>query len=315
MKILQVTAPREFVIREVPVPQPGAGEVLLRIQAVTTCPQWDLHLRHNEPMFVGHQFTYPYMVGQPGHEATGVIEQVGEGVTGLQAGDRVSAWRDAGHDVPGCYAQFVVHKADNVIRVPEGLPHSALASLELAMCIATVFRQLVKMDVIRGRVFGVSGLGPAGLIAIQMAKAEGAATVFGVDPLASRRERALHLGAEGCFSPGDMQIPQAGLETSVDCVGSNASVAALMDNTSDILALFGVQREDYIYQPRHKRLTILGYKGHLRESAEYAIDFMRQGKLNLGALVSHQMPLEQYSAGIDLLETQQAIKVLFLPWE
>ena len=52
-------------------PSRGPGEVLLRVEAVTTCPQWDLHLRHNEPMFVGHQFHYPYTPGQPGHEATG----------------------------------------------------------------------------------------------------------------------------------------------------------------------------------------------------------------------------------------------------
>lgn len=59
MKILQVTAPDAFEVREVETPQPGPGEVLLRVEAVTTCPQWDLHLRHNEPMFIGHHFEYP----------------------------------------------------------------------------------------------------------------------------------------------------------------------------------------------------------------------------------------------------------------
>ena len=56
MKILQVTAPREAVLLDVPTPEPGPGAVLMRIRAVTTCPQWDLHLRHDEPMFVGHRF-------------------------------------------------------------------------------------------------------------------------------------------------------------------------------------------------------------------------------------------------------------------
>src|SRR5512136_464793 len=118
MKILEVIAPREAVLRDAPTPTAGPGEVLMRVNAVTTCPQWDLHLRHDEPMFIGHRFHYPYTPGQPGHEATGVVEEVGAGVEGLFPGDRVSAWRDPGHDVPGCYAQYVVHHAENVIRVP-----------------------------------------------------------------------------------------------------------------------------------------------------------------------------------------------------
>lgn len=91
MKILQVTAPYQYEIFDVPTPTPGAGEVLLRVAAVSICSQWDLHLHHNEPMFVGHRFEYPYPPGQPGHEATGAIAAVGEGVTGLAPGDRVSA--------------------------------------------------------------------------------------------------------------------------------------------------------------------------------------------------------------------------------
>ena len=84
MKVLQVEVPGGgFTLLDVPTPQPGPGQVLLRVEAVTTCPQWDLHLRHNEPMFVGHRFVYPYAPGQPGHEATGVIAAVGTGVTGL----------------------------------------------------------------------------------------------------------------------------------------------------------------------------------------------------------------------------------------
>jgi len=320
MKILQVTAPREFVIRDLPVPRPGAGEVLMRINAVTTCPQWDLHLRHNEPMFIGHHFHYPYTPGQPGHEATGVVEAVGPGVTSVAPGDRVSAWRDPGHDVPGCYAQYVVHRAENVIRVPDGFPDEAVAPVELAMCMGVVFRMLKELNALRGRTVGVSGLGPAGLVAIQMARAEGATTVVGFDPLPGRRELAGRLGAAACYdpraaSPGTAAAPpDLRFQTAVDCVGAQSSVAFLMDRTDDVLALFGVQREDYIYRPRHTRLTLCGYRAHSRESAEYSVGLIREGRLNLAPLVTHKMPLARYAEGIDLLEAQQAIKVCFLPW-
>jgi len=321
MQILQVTAPREFEIREVPTPAPAPGEVLMRINAVTTCPQWDLHLAHDEPMFVGHRFHYPYTPGQPGHEATGVIEEVGSGVEGLAPGDRVSAWRDPGHNAPGCYAQYVVHRAENVIRVPDGLGDEGLAPVELAMCVATVFRMLGQMDAIQGRSFGVAGLGPAGLVAVQMARAAGASEVIGFDLVPERRELACGVGATACYDPRvePSEVPSRPeaprLASSVDCVGSKASVELLLDRTRDVLALFGVQREDYVFRPRHHSLTVCGYKGHSRESAEFAVGLIREGRLDLAPLVTHRMPLAEYADGIEQLEAQRAIKVCFRPWE
>lgn len=316
MKSLQVTSPNTYEILDLPIPAPGPDEVLLRVNAVTTCPQWDLHLRHNEPMFVGHQFHYPYMPGQPGHEAVGVIEAVGAGVTEVSVGQRVSAWRDAGHDRPGCYAQYVVHDVNNVIPVPDNLPDAALAPVELAMCVGTVFRMLSQMDLLKGRPVGVTGLGPAGLVAMQMARAEGASAVYGFDLNPERRAFAQTLGADACFDPtSEDNFGRLGLQTAVDCVGAKASVEFLLDHTADTVALFGVQRQTYAFQPRHYTKNLLGYKGHSRESAEYAVNLIRAGKLNLAPLVTHQLPLEQYGEGIDLLEQQQAIKVCFLPWE
>jgi threonine dehydrogenase-like Zn-dependent dehydrogenase len=321
MRTLQVTGQRRFEIQDVAIPSPGPGEVLMRITAVTTCPQWDLHLRHNEPMFVGHRFHYPYTPGQPGHEATGSIEAVGPGVPELSPGDRVSAWRDPGHAAPGCYAQFVVHKAENVIRVPDGLPDESLAPLELAMCVGTVFRLLRTMDAVRGRVVGIAGAGSAGLISAQMARAEGAIEVIGFDPSPARREAAVRLGFDSCHDPntvGTSAFPLrtggSRLQTSIDCVGAKAAAEFLMDRTRDVVALFGVQREDFTFAVRHHSLTLCGYKGHHRESAEYAVRLITEGKLDLAPLVTHRLPLERYDEGIDLLERQEAVKVCFLPW-
>jgi len=314
MKSLQVTAPKECIVLDVPIPTPGQEEVLMRVTAVTTCPQWDLHLRHNEPMFVGHQFHYPYMIGQPGHEAVGVIESLGEGVTGLKVGQRVSAWRDAGHTQPGCYAQFVTHLAENVIPVPEELPDEALASVELAMCVGTVFRSLQPLNALTGKVVAISGLGSAGLVAMQMARAEGASQVIGFDLNSERRAYALQLGADACYDPREFPADMK-FNVGVDCVGLKASAEFLLDHVTEVMALFGVQREDYTFAPRHYGLTLLGYKGHSRESAEYAIDLIRKGKLNLAPLVTHSFPLERYNEGISLLEQQKAIKICFHPWD
>jgi threonine dehydrogenase-like Zn-dependent dehydrogenase len=88
-----------------------------------------------------------------------------------------------------------------------------------------------------------------------------------------------------------------------------------MDRTRDTVALFGVQREDYTYRPSHYLgLRLCGYPGHSRAAAEYAVALLEAGKLDLQALVTHTMPLEQYDVAVDLLESQEAIKVCFDPW-
>jgi threonine dehydrogenase-like Zn-dependent dehydrogenase len=322
MKVLQIGAEGAFEVLESPVPQPGPGQVLMRVDAVTTCPQWDLHLRHNEPMFVGHSFHYPYTPGQPGHEASGVIAAVGEGVTGLAVGDRVSAWRDQGHHRPGCYAQYAILEAENVIHVPSHLPAEATAPVELAMCVGATFLVLKEMNVLTGRRIGITGLGPAGLIAAQMARAEGASEVVGFDLSAQRREYAVAHVLDAAFDPQEdlsdrfpARPAAPKLETAIDCVGAKASVEFTMDRTLDTVALFGVQREEYAFAPRHyHRLRLCGYPGHSRAAAEYAVRLLEQGLLDLNLLITHHLPLERYAEGIDLLERQEAIKVCFHPW-
>ena len=324
MKILQIGAYPKFAILEVPTPEPGSGEVLLRVEGVTTCPQWDLHLRHNAPMFPGHKFTYPYTPGQPGHEAAGTIAALGAGVTGLEVGDRVSAWRDQGHSRPGCYAQYAILAAENVIRVPVSLPVQATAPLELAMCVGALIPMLNEMRAIAGKCVAINGLGPAGLIAAQMVRAEGASVIIGFELSEERRKLAKTLGfVDNAYDP---RIPnetiyperpnKTHIDTGIDCIGAKSSVEWLMDRVSDTLALFGVQRESYEFAPRHYHpaLRLCGYQGHSRKAAEYAVSLIEAGKLDLSALVTHNFPLERYNDAIDLLEKQVAIKVCFLPW-
>src|SRR5687767_12340264 len=94
MMSLQIVEPGKVEWRSAPIPQPGPGEVLVRIEGVTTCPHWDLHLMSGEPMFPGRPLPYPYALGQPGHEAVGVVEALGPGVSTPPVGTRVAAWRD-----------------------------------------------------------------------------------------------------------------------------------------------------------------------------------------------------------------------------
>lgn len=90
-----------------------------------------------------------------------------------------------------------------------------------------------------------------------------------------------------------------------------------MDVTRDCVAIFGVVRDEIPFTLAHwaKGLRLCGYPDHSRSAAEYAVALLERGALDLSPLVTHHLPLERYAEGIDLLESQQAIKVCFHPFE
>jgi threonine dehydrogenase-like Zn-dependent dehydrogenase len=68
------------------------------------------------------------------------------------------------------------------------------------------------------------------------------------------------------------------------------------------------------HRSRGRGRSCCGYDGHFRAAAEYALERIRQGRLDLAPLVTHHLALERYQEGINLLERQEAIKVCFHPW-
>lgn len=321
MKLLQIEAPGRAVWKDAPVPTPAPGEVLVRVLGVATCPHWDLHIFGGQPMFPGMKLEYPYLPGQPGHEAVGDVVALGEGVTTLRVGARVAVWRDTGRRPQGCYAQFNNLRADDLIEVPSSLDIAQIASLELAMCVEVSFQQLAKLGGIFGRSIGLSGLGPAGLVAVQLARAHGAAEVVGIDPVAERRALAESLGADRTMTPDAGAWPASrgenALDDAIDLTGVPAAIEFLMDRTRRCVTLFGVLREEVRYGGRHMfgpGLHLMGYGDHNRTAAETALRFIVDGKLRLAPLMTHTLPVTRYAEAVELLRSKQAIKVLFDPW-
>lgn len=322
MMQLQLAAPRTPVWQEVPVPAPGPGEVLMRVIGVTTCPHWDLHLFDGRPMFPGQSLVYPYLPGQPGHEAMGEVAALGPGVKHLRVGQRVVAWRDTGKPRMGFYGQYNTFAEADLLAVPDKLPPAEIASLELAMCVEVSFQRLRAVGNLAGRRVGVAGLGPAGLVAVQLALAHGAAEVIGIDPLAARGELALTLGASRVVTPDVTAWPagrrgEPALDYALDCTGRSGSVEFLLDRTREAVALFGVLREEVRYAPHHMwgpGVTLLGYGDHNRAAAESALALILADRLRLAPLVTHTLSLQRYAEGVELLRRQEAIKVLFDPW-
>jgi len=322
MKTLQIESPGNAVWTDVSTPEPGPGEVLVKVLGVTTCPHWDLHIMDGEPMFPGHKLDYPYLPGQPGHEATGEVVALGPGVQALEVGDRVVAWQDTGQPRPGFYAQFNAFPEVSLLKIPDRLRIEAIASLELAMCVQVTFDQVTAQGGLEGKRVALSGLGPAGLVAVQMARAYGAEEIVCLDPVDTRHELARTLGATRVEKPEDALFPAGrsgdrAFDLGIDLTGVPPSIEFLMDRTRETVAIFGVLRQEVRFGFRHlfgPGLTLMGYGNHNRGAADRALQLVEAGKLDLEALVTETMGLERYAEGVELLRRKEAIKILFTPW-
>jgi alcohol dehydrogenase, propanol-preferring len=194
---------------EVEVPVPGAGEVLVRIEASGLC-HTDIHAAHGDwPVKPSPPFI-------PGHEGVGRVETLGAGVTEVAVGDRVampwlgyacgacdycvSGWetlclqqRNTGYSIDGGFAEFVKASARFVVRVPDGVDPLDAAPLT---CAGVTTYKAVKVSGARSSdlvaVFGVGGLGH---MAVQYARIAGA-RVVAVDLQPDKLELARELGAE-----------------------------------------------------------------------------------------------------------------------
>jgi threonine dehydrogenase-like Zn-dependent dehydrogenase len=230
-------------------------------------------------------------------------------------------WRDPGHERWGCYAEYVSATAENVIEIGDKLPLEKVVSLELGMCVQVSFDELLQVMDLEGKRIAIGGLGPSGLVAVQLAKAYGATEVVGIDPVQERRGLSEQLGADWTAKPNSSKLPKdrrskKAFDAAVDCTGLPASIEGLMNRTKRAVGIFGVLREDVRFGAQHwGGLTLMGYVPHNRGAAERALKCIEQEQLNLEPLISKKLPLAQYTQGIALLQDKQAIKICFLPGE
>ena len=333
MQVLQITGVREFRFIEMPVPQPLGRQVLIRRFGIVTCNAYDQHIYNGQP-YPDETSTvaFPYSPGGPGHEWVAVIEELGPETKDFSIGDWVCSPGGRGeHDPhpsgPGGYAPYSTIHETSLVRVPARMDIKKLAPLEMASCVAANFIDLKAMNVdIRGKRAGVMGLGPAGLIAAQMFRAEGATEVVGFDINERRRDYAVSsgqvdraidpTGEEGKALPiRDRLDPDAPIEIGIDCAGFAAALQYLMDHTRDVVTIFAVQHGPVQFMVRppgvHQALKLIGYPYRSFACGDYAAERVADGSLDLSLLVTHVLRLEQYDQAIDLIEKQQALKVMF----
>ncbi|MEM1140156.1 MAG: alcohol dehydrogenase catalytic domain-containing protein [Pseudomonadota bacterium] len=223
MKAVKLSEPKGVIeVRDVDVPEPAAGEVLIKVEASGLC-YTDVHICDGDWDILDGQIKRDLTLG---HEAIGLVETVGPGVTEFKPGDRVAApfLRSTcgkckrcrqGHENhcahatalglshDGSHADYVVAVADYVVTVPEGLSPAEAAPLVCGGM--TVYGGLQDCNVRTGQKVGVIGLGGLGLYAVQIAKAMGA-QVYAMELDEEKLELAKSLGADGVYSVADPSI-------------------------------------------------------------------------------------------------------------
>ena len=239
-------------IREVPRPEPAAGQALIRVTTTTICGT-DVHILKAE---------YPVREGLiVGHEPVGIIEALGPGVTGYAVGDRVIAgaitpcgqcraclsgqssqcghgegayeamggWR-FGNTIDGCQAEYVVvpNAQANLAKIPDGLTDE-----EVLLCpdiMSTGFSAAEHGHVRLGDAVAVFAQGPLGLCATAGARLAGASVVIAVDSVPRRLEVARRMGADVVLNYKEQDVVAeikrltgGGVDVAIEALGQSAT--------------------------------------------------------------------------------------------
>jgi len=315
MKAVQIQAPRTVAVVDVPVPEIAEDQVLVKVVCCVTCPHWDITLYTGVDIFERPGYPhYPIPWGYPGHEMSGEVVAVGARVRGLKVGDRVATLCNAGEDKPGYYCEYINRPENEVVKLPDTISYEAGANMEMCRYMVPYIRLLGD---VRGKRAGVTGVGPAGLIALQMLKALGAAEVVAVDVIPQRLALAKQLGATDTVNSASEEIEKLAanpLRASVDCSGISAGLQTALDYTAGSIAIFGVPHGDIKFGTRHWGRNLLSEThGPKEEDTDFVLDLWERDLLNTAPLVTVKLPFDRYVEGIEMLMAKQAVKVGFYP--
>lgn len=311
-------------LREVPVPVPGPGEVLINVSACGVC-HTDLHAAH------GDWPVKPALPFIPGHEAAGHVVALGPGVSLLREGDRVgvpwlhsacgqceyclTGWEtlcpyqtNTGYSVDGGFAEFLVAPAGFAAKIPDELSFDDAAPILCAG--VTTYKGLKETDAQPGDWVVISGVGGLGHVAVQYAVAMGY-RVIAVDIAGDKLDLARALGAEitldaRMVDPADeVQRLVCGahgaLVTAVSPIAFTQAIGMLRrGGTVSLVGLPPGSFETPIFDVVLKRITIRGSIVGTRADLKEALDFAARGKVRA---TFETQPLEAINEILGRLES------------
>ncbi len=321
------------LVEDYPVPVPAAGEVLIRIAACAICGSDPKILAHGWP---NHP---PYGEFIFGHEYTGTVVQLGEGVTEFALGDRVAVephkgcglcancrdglyttclnygnhekgHRHYGFSTNGGYAEYACNHVNAVYRIPDGL------SFEQATLVTTAATSLYGIRRIGGIRTGetvvVSGPGPIGLMALIMARLLGAGAIVLTGTRPERLELGRRLGADVLLNVREGDVVSRifdltggiGADAVLECSGTpQAAVDAVeYSKRNGRIAFIGIYQEPACLNVNkivQWNITVAGSKAEGERSMAQAMALLGRQTVDLSPLITHTFPLSNIHAAFE----------------
>jgi 6-hydroxycyclohex-1-ene-1-carbonyl-CoA dehydrogenase len=332
-------AGRPLEVTEVPTPQPGPGEVLVRVAGCGLC-HTDLHyLDHGVKTFKPP----PLILG---HEAAGTVAALGPGVERRAVGDRVlipavlscgrcrycrqgrenlcDQMTMLGNNVDGAYAEYVVVPAAELVPVPGELPLER--ACVIADAVSTPYHAVTRRGRVRpGEMVAVVGCGGVGLNVVQCAHVAGA-QVIAVDLNDQRLEMARTLGAAETVNPKavarvDKWIRErsgGGVDVAFEAIGSPATIqlAYSLLRRGGRLCVIGYSAEDVALSAArlmYFELEVVGSLGCGAGEYPEILALVQAGRLRLEPIVSGTLPLEHINQGLDRLRRGEGVRWVIVP--
>ena len=332
-RCLYLDAQHHLELREGPVPVPGPGQVLVKIAANGICGS-DLHF-YKEGRLGNFAVTEPYI---PGHEASGVVTEIGPGVKHSRPGSRVviepgipcgkcrlckSGRYNLCPDVVflsappinGTFCDYVVIDEHFVFPIPDSL---TLEDAALAEPAAVAIQAVNRGRVRPGDVGVIIGAGPIGLITLQAFKAAGGSRAICIDKVPQRLEWAKKLGADQVAEPSEdgPALRDAG-DVVFETAGSDGATSQLfsMARPGGRCVQVGWPGSNIVpldvAQMMEKELDYMGVNRYAN-AFETAIAWIADGRIDPKILITHRFPLTRAKEGFDwaLAHPAETIKVL-----
>ena len=324
---------------ERPTPEPGDGEVLLRMDAASICGT-DLHL-FNWDDWAAENLVPPRILG---HELAGTVAATGAGVTRVKEGDlvgvesHIACWECAqcrrgdahlcaglqviGVHVDGGFAEYMVIPEANAIE-SNGLDPAVVALQEpMGNAVHAAFAEPIE-----GRSVLVTGCGPIGLCAVGIAKAAGASLVIATDTEPYRLDLARTMGADLALDAADAgteeRIVEAtggdGIEVVLEMSGSARALDQALrlvtrGGSISLLGIFGEPpRVDLSEDVIMKGLRLHGIFGRRIYETWDQTQFLLRGGLDVSPIITHRLALDEWETAFDLIASRHAGKVVLLP--
>ncbi|MGH2756892.1 MAG: zinc-binding dehydrogenase [Actinomycetota bacterium] len=332
---------RSLRVTEVPVPEPGPLEVLVKVDACGICLS-DVHLIDGSiPPLVD--------VVTMGHESSGTIAAVGESAGGWEVGERVSlmggrpctkcancrrarmdeclSFELMGFHYDGAWADYIKVPHYMMVSVPDNVvpEHAAI----LADAVATPYGALTDTAELRpGESIALWGIGGLGTHAVQLARMMGAGYIIAVDPLHSARERALKLGADVALDPTEIDVPleisrltDGGVNVGIDFVGANAvlyeAVRSLRRKGRAVMVGLSMDRIELgpgliMGTQGH---SVRGHLGYTPRHLADLVTLVANGRLDLSTSISDLLPLEDVPRGVERLAAKEGdvVRLVVIP--